>query len=393
MPGPLEGIRVIDLSTVVMGPYATQLLGDWGAHVIKVEDRIADTARYMGPGPVPGLSGVALNLLRNKRSIVVDLKSTDGLRIAHELVATADVVVTNLRPGPLQRLGLRYDDVRARNARLVFCHAQGWAADSEWGDRPAYDDVIQAATGAAFLQERVTGEPALIPTLLADKVCGLMICNAVLAAIVARNSTGLGQRVEVPMFDTTLSFVLVEHLAAATVEGGTAGYPRILTANRRAQRTSDGWIVILPYSNKHWRTICMSVGRIDLDADDRFSSPAKRITNADALYAVLGALLAEKPTAEWVELCVSNDIPFAEVHDLDTIVNDPTLHRGVLVNDEHPVAGPYRRISSPVRFSATPADTTVRPAPLAGGDTDEILRSLGHSDEAIADLRRTGAVA
>ncbi len=392
MPGPLDGIRVIDFSTVVMGPYATQLLGDWGAEVIKVEDRVPDTSRYMGPGPVPGLSGVALNLLRNKRSIVVDLKTADGLAVAKELVRSADVVVTNLRPGPLRRLGLTYEDLRADDPRLIFCHAQGWSKESGWADRPAYDDVIQASSGAAFLQERVTGQPALMPTLVADKVCGLMICNAVLAAVVARHTTGLGQRVEVPMFDTTLSFLLVEHLAAAAVPGGSAGYPRILTRNRRAHPTTDGWIVVLPYSNAHWRTICRFAERNDLEADERFSSPARRITNADALYEILGALLATRSTVEWSELCESFDIPFAVVHDLDAIVTDPGLHRGVLVDDEHPVAGPYRRIASPVRFSETPADSHVRPAPLAGADTDEILRSLGRSDDAIAELRANGAV-
>ncbi len=392
MPGPLDGIRVIDLSTVVMGPYATQLLGDWGAEVIKVEDRKPDTARYMGPGPVPGLSGVALNLLRNKRSIVVDLKSADGLGLAKDLIRRADIVVTNLRPGPLQRVGLTYEDLCADNPRLIFCHAQGWSKESGWADRPAYDDVIQASTGAAFLQERVTGERALMPTIVADKVCGLMICNAVLAAVVARHSSGLGQCIEVPMFDTALSFLLVEHLAAATVAGGAAGYPRILTKNRRAHPTMDGWIVVLPYSNAHWRTICRFAERIDLEVDERFSTPARRITNADALYANLGALLGTRPTADWVELCESSDIPFAVVHDLDTIVTDPTLHRGVIIDDEHPVAGPYRRIASPVRFSGTPADPHVRPAPLAGADTDEILRLIGRSDEAIAELRASGVV-
>ncbi len=383
---------MIDLSTVVMGPYATQLLGDWGAEVIKIEDRTPDTARYMGPGPVTGLSGVALNLLRNKRSIVIDLKSTQGRDIAQELIGTADIVVTNLRPGPLQRLGLAYADLQETNPHLIFCQAQGWPNDSEWADRPAYDDVIQAATGAAFLQERVTGEPALLPTLVADKVCGLMICNAVLAAVIARTATGSGQHVEVPMFDTTLSFLLVEHLAAATVAGGAAGYPRILTANRRAQRTSDGWIVVLPYSNDHWTTLCAAVDRPGLAADERFSSAANRITNAGALYGILGTLLAAKTTAAWVALCEARGIPFAEVHDLDTIVTNPTLHRGVLVDDHHPVAGPYRRIASPVRFSSTPADATVRPAPLAGEHTDEILRSLGHSNDSIAALHHAAVI-
>ncbi len=392
MAGALDGIRVLDLSSVVMGPYATQLLGDWGAEVIKIEDGGTDTARHMGPGPVPLLSGVALNLLRNKRSIVIDLKTSDGQAVARELTLASDVIVTNLRPGPLSRLGLSYDDLRGDHPGLIFCHAQGWALDSGESERPAYDDVIQTAVGIPFLQQTVTGEAALMPTLIADKVCGLMISNAVLAALVARAATGLGQRVEVPMFDTTLAFTLVEHLAAATTPGGLAGYPRILTANRKAHRTADGWIVVLPYSNAHWASICRSVDRLDLVNDVRFATPASRIMNADAMYGFLGEMFATRPTSAWVELCANEGVPYQIAHDLDAIVNDPALHRGVVIDDEHPLGGPYRRIASPVRFSETPAPPTVRPAPLPGADTDDILRSLGRDAAAIAALRRSGAV-
>ena len=390
--GALDGIRVLDLSSVVMGPYATQLLGDWGADVVKIDDGDTDTARHMGPGPVRGLSGVSLNLLRNKRSIVIDLKAPQGLGVARTLVAGSDVVVTNLRPGPLARLGLSYEDLHADHPGLVFCHAQGWSMESGLADRPAYDDVIQTATGMAFLQQTVTGEPALLPTLVADKVCGLMICNAVLAALLDRAKTGLGQRIEVPMFDTTLAFTLVEHLAAATVNGGAAGYPRILTPNRRAHRTTDGWIVILPYSNAHWRAICDAVDRADLAADPRFESPATRIMNADAMYGFLGEVLATRSTAMWVALCEGNDVPFHVARTLDDIVSDPELHHGMVVDDTHPVAGPYRRIASPVRFSRTPALATVRPAPLPGGDTDAILAEAGYTEAAIAGLRAAGVV-
>ncbi len=390
--GALDGISVLDLSSVVMGPYATQLLGDWGASVIKIDDGDTDTARHMGPGPVRGLSGVALNLLRNKRSIVIDLKHPDGQAVARSLAAECDVVVTNLRPGPLQRLGLSYDDLRADHPELIYCHAQGWSIESGEADRPAYDDVIQTATGLASLQQIVTGQPALLPTLVADKVCGLMICNAVLAALVARSVSGLGQRVEVPMFDTTLAFTLVEHLAAATTPGGQAGYPRILTPNRRAHATLDGWIVVLPYSNAHWQAICDAVGRADLATDDRFASPAARIMHADAMYGFLGDILATRTTAAWADLCRTHDIPVAVAHGLDDIVGDPQLHRGVLIDDEHPVAGPYRRIASPVRFSGTPSSPVVRPAPLPGGDTDDILAELGFDHAGIASLRRNGVV-
>lgn len=388
MAGALEGIRVLDLSSVVMGPYATQLLGDWGADVVKIDDGGSDTARHMGPGPVPGLSGVALNLLRNKRSIVIDLKTPDGVQIARQLAIQSDVVITNLRPGPLERLGLSYDDLSIDHPALIFCHAQGWSIDSGKSDRPAYDDVMQTAVGIPFLQQMVTGQPSLLPTLIADKVCGLMISNAVLAALVSRSVTGRGQRIEVPMFDTTLAFTLVEHLAAATVAGGAAGYPRILTANRRAHRTADGWIVVLPYSNAHWVSICEAVDRRELINDQRFMSPAARIMHADALYGLLGEMLATQRTEYWTDLCDRASVPYNVAHTLDEIVVDPALHGGVLIDDQHPDAGAYRRIASPVRFSETPAPTSVRPAPLPGADTDEVLADLRYTVDAIADLRQ-----
>lgn len=393
MAGALDGIRVLDLSSVVMGPYATQLLGDWGADVVKIDDGGSDTARHMGPGPIAGLSGVALNLLRNKRSIVVDLKTADGLQIARRLAMESDVMITNLRPGPLARLGLSYEDLAVDHPSLIFCHAQGWSIESGESDRPAYDDVIQTSVGIPFLQETVTGQPSLLPTLVADKVCGLMICNAVLAALVSRAANGRGQRIEVPMFDTTLAFTLVEHLAAATVAGGAAGYPRILTANRRAHRTADGWIVILPYSNGHWVSICEAVDRRELIDDPRFITPAARIMHADALYGFLGGMLATQPTAYWKDLCERAGVPYNVAHTLDDIVVDPGLHRGVLIDDQHPEAGPYRRIASPVRFSETPAPDAVRPAPLPGADTDEVLSRLHYTAAAILDLRQRGIVA
>jgi crotonobetainyl-CoA:carnitine CoA-transferase CaiB-like acyl-CoA transferase len=390
--GPLDGVRVLDLSSVVMGPYATQLLGDLGADVISVEDGDTDVARHMGPGPVPGLSGVALNLLRNKRSIVVDLKTGDGVAIVRDLAAVSDAIVTNLRPGPLMRLGLTDDDLRPANPGLIFCHAQGWSLESGESDRPAYDDVIQTAVGLPFLQRTVTSEAALMPTLIADKVCGLTITNAVLAALFVRARTGLGQRIEVPMFDTTLAFTLVEHLAAATVPGGRAGYPRILTSNRRAHRTADGWMLVLPYSNAHWRSICLAVGRLDLVSDERFATPAGRIMHADALYEFLGEMLATRRTQEWVALCTAESVPFEVAHELQEIVDDPALHRGVLIDDVHPDAGAYRRIASPVRFSGTPTDSNVRPAALPGAHTDEILTLLGRNEVEIALLREAGVV-
>jgi crotonobetainyl-CoA:carnitine CoA-transferase CaiB-like acyl-CoA transferase len=242
--GALADVRVLDLTSVVMGPMATQILGDLGADVISVEDIGGDTNRFMGPGPHPQLSGVSLNLLRNKRNISLDLKHPDGREACLRLAERADIVITNLRPGPLGRLRLAYDDVRARNPRVIYCQAQGWPTDGQHGNRPAYDDVIQSAAGMADTYLQRDGVPAIVPSIVADKVSGLTIVYAVLAALHHRDRTGEGQRVEVPMVEAMQAFMLAEHGSAAIPEPpiGGAGYTRVLSPNRRPQRTADGWI-------------------------------------------------------------------------------------------------------------------------------------------------------
>ena len=237
MAGPLDGIRVLDLTSVIMGPYATQIMGDLGADVISIEEAHGDTNRAMGLGPHRQLSGVSLNLLRNKRNVCVDLKTEEGRALFLDIGATADVVVTNLRPGPLRRLRLTYDDVRAVRPDVVFCEARGYREDSVKAEDPAYDDVIQAGSGMADVIEKVTGEPRVVPSIIADKVCGLTIVYAVLAALVHRERTGEGQRIEVPMLDAMQSFMLVEHAAGATTVPpvAPAGYGRVLSVHRGPQ--------------------------------------------------------------------------------------------------------------------------------------------------------------
>jgi crotonobetainyl-CoA:carnitine CoA-transferase CaiB-like acyl-CoA transferase len=390
--GPLDGIRVLDLTTVVMGPYATQTLGDWGADVITIEDGYSNAVRHMGPAVADGLSGVALNLLRNKRSICLDLKAADGQQIARTLANRSDVLVTNLRPGPLRRLGLSYEVLAAENPKLIFCHAQGWSVDSGDSDRPAYDDIMQAAIGLPFLQQTVTGESALLPTIVVDKVCGLTIAGAVTAALYAREKRGVGQRVEVPMFDTALAFTLVEHLAAATTGLGPAGYSRILAPSRRIYRTLDGWLLVFPYTTKHWTQLCEAVGRHDLALDERFATPTARSANANEMYGLVGTMLASRTTAEWIEFCTRADIPHHEAHSLAAIVDDPTLHRGVIQSAEHPDAGTYAHIAPPVRFSGSPLAEEPRPAPRPGADTDAILVELGYAPSEIEQFHAAQVV-
>ncbi len=383
-PGPLADVRVVDLSSVIMGPYATQMLADLGADVIIVEDRRGDTNRSMGHAPAPELSGVSLNLLRNKRSVGLDLKAEAGREAFMRLIETADVLVTNLRPGPLSRLRLTDADVRAANPNLIVCQAHGFPSDSEKANAPAYDDIIQSAAGVGDLFARQGHEPSLMPTLVADKVCGLMIANAVTAALYHRSRTGEGQRIEVPMLDVTRAFVLVEHGAGAIPEPPLAppGYQRILSKERRPQATADGWINVLPYTDDHYRALFRIGQREDLLDDPRIATRSSRIENSESLYRDIAAILAEATTEEWLARCEREGIPAARAASLDDLLADLPI-------EEHPTAGRYRVIPHPVRYSATPASVR-RGAPSVGQDGEEVLKDLGYTDADCQQLRDEG---
>lgn len=386
MTGPLEGVRVLDLTSVVMGPLATQTLGDLGADVITIEAAKGETNRYMGTGPHPDLSGIALNLLRNKRNLAIDLKAPAGRDAVLRVAATCDVFVTNLRPAPLLRLGLAYDDVRAVRPDVVYCQAQGFPIGSGRADDPAYDDVIQAAGGVPDVIHRAGGERALFPTIIADKVSGLTMTYAILAALFERERSGEGQHLELPMVDALSAFLLVEHGAGAVGQPpqGPAGYERILTPHRRPQPTADGWISIFPYTNAHFAALVEATGREDL-GDDRLATQRGRAANPELLYGLLRSIIATKTSAEWLSLCRDVGIPAAEVADLDDLVAG-------LPDAEHPVAGPYKSIPPPVRFSRTPADATRRPAPLVGEHNREVLSEAGLTGDEIDELEAAGVL-
>ena len=387
--GPLHGVRILDLTSVVMGPLATQILGDLGADVITIEAAKGETNRVMGLGPHPQLSGVALNLLRNKRNVGLDLKSPDGRAAVLAIASTCDVFVTNLRPAPLARLGLGYEDVRAVREDVVFCQAAGFASDSGRADDPAYDDIVQAASGAADVIRRASADgdsPALFPTILADKVSGLTLTYAILAALFERERSGAGQFVEVPMVDAVRAFLLVEHGAGAIGRppADTAGYHRILTPHRRPQRSLDGWIQVFPYTQAHYDALFAASGRDDLVGDERLSTTRARAANSELLYGTLEAIIAERTTDEWLAFCAEHAIPAAAMADLDELVEG-------LPDATHPVAGPYKSVPPPVRFSRSPSSVR-RPAPLVGEHNREVLREVGLDDATIDALEASGAL-
>ncbi|WP_411144594.1 CaiB/BaiF CoA transferase family protein [Streptomyces sp. x-80] len=382
--GPLNGVRVVELASVIMAPYAAQQLGDLGADVIKVEPPTGDMTRHYPPTRSPGMGAAALNLNRNKRSVVIDLKAPGGRDALLALLATADVFITNIRPQALQRLGLGHEDVAAVNSGLVHLNAHGFRSDSELGGHAAYDDIVQAASGLVWLNEQVSGVPYFVPTVVADKICGLVIVQSVLAALHHRDRTGQGQHVEVPMADTMLAFNLVEHLAAATLDPpqGPMGYSRALSSRRKAARTADGWMCILPYNDRNWRDFFTFVGRPELADDPRFGSLADRARNADELYALMEEFSPRHTSAAWQEFCDSAGIPAAPVLSLDeAAASDYATEGGLLRTAEHPTEGTYRLIGHPVRFLATPAGLH-RHCPRIGEHTEEVFAEIGHRPSA-----------
>ncbi|MEU5852717.1 CaiB/BaiF CoA transferase family protein [Saccharopolyspora shandongensis] len=378
--GPLAGLRIVELATVIMGPYAGAQLGDLGADVIKIEAPGGDPTRHFEPQRHEGMAGATLNLNRNKRSVRLDLKTTAGREALLALLGTADAFITNVRPDALRRLGLWYEDVARDHPGLVYVNAQGFRSDSPQGNNAAYDDILQAATGLVWLNEQVSGEAYYVPTVLADKVCGLMIVQSVLAALHHRNRTGAGQHVEVPMADTMIAFNLVEHLAGASLEPVQEpgyGYTRVLSKERKACRTADGWMCVLPYNDRNWRDFFTHAGRPDLADDPRFATMTGRVQHADALYAYVREVTPRYTNAQWQAFCDRVSIPAHPVYSLQEAAESSYARQGGLLQTAlHPTEGAYRYVAPPVRYSRTPSQLW-RHCPNLGEHTAEVLTEAG----------------
>ena len=358
MAGPLDGVRVIDMTTVAMGPYATQILGDMGADVIKVESPDGDVFRNAAPARHQGMGAAFLNVNRNKRSVVLDLKRDEDKSLMLELLADADVFVSNTRPQALRKLGLDYESLRTRNPRLIACGTYGFAEKGPYAGRPAFDDVIQAMSGVAALQGHNSDEgPQYVNTIMADKCAGLTAAWAIAMALYERERSGLGQSIEVPMFETLVSFNLLEHLAGETFVPATSGmgYERVLSPHRKPYRTRDGFIGLLPYTTAHWKRFFEIAGTPQHAEDPRFRDPVKRSENIHALYEILAGLVAQRTTAEWQELLAPADIPMAPIATPEALLHDPHLQAtGFFREAQHPTEGTVRTIGIPVTFSRTP---------------------------------------
>lgn len=389
MPGPLKGIRIIDLTAVLLGPTATQVFGDYGADVIKIEPAAGDTTRLIGAAREPGMAALFLHSNRNKRSLVLDLKSDKGREAVRRLVKTADVLFHNMRPEALERLGLSYEACAGINPRIIHCGAFGYDRAGRYAGRPAYDDLIQGAVGLPHLMKRAGGEIRYIPSALIDRMVALAAVNATLAALVHRERTGEGQAIEVPMFETMTQMVLAEHMNGHTFVPPLApmGYSRLLSPARRPFRTSDGYVCAMAYTDRHWQQFFRFTGRTDLLEDPRFATLDTRTAHIDELLSVAEEIYQTRTTDEWVKILDEIDIPVMPLNTLDTILDDPHLADVDFFQVvEHPTQGKIRTMPRASRWSKTPTETRME-APRLGEHSRELLRELGYRDDEIDAMR------
>lgn len=386
--GPLAGIRVIDVTTVVLGPFATQVLGDMGADVIKVETQEGDYTRYIGPSRTKGMSAYFATLNRNKRALALDLKKPAAMAALLKLIDTADVFVHNMRLGAAKRLGLDYESLKKRNPKLIYAAANGFREGSSLQEFPAYDDLIQGMSGTASLNAGPDGAPRYFPTVVVDKLTGSTLASMIGMALFHRERTGQGQAIHVPMMETILSFMLVEHLwhgALGEPEKGL-GYPRMLTPHRRPYRTKDGYISVIAVSDKQWRTVFTAMGVPELADDPRFATLAGRSDNVDALYGTLTEGMVKKTTAEWLAILQPQDVPCGSAGTLADLFNDAYLKETDFFHKtQHPVEGDVVVTAIPGRFSETPPNVH-RLWPTLGEHNREVFREAGFTEAEIDEI-------
>src|SRR5882672_2701559 len=384
----LKGIRIVDLTTTYLGPYATQFLGDMGADIVKVESLTGDVGRSPLPSRHPEMGAGFINSNRNKRSLAVDIKAPRGREVVLRLAAKADAFVHNMRPKAAQKLGFAYADLKTLNPGLVYCFAAGFGQDGPYADDPAYDDIIQAMSGLARINQDDAGTPRFLPSIVADKVMGLHLAFALASGLIHRLKTGEGCAVEAPMFESMVAFLLVEHLAGRTFVPplGPAGYERMLANNRRPYRTRDGYVAIMPYTTQQWTRFMECVGRADLLGEEWVKDPVKRSANVDALYQVIADATPQRTTAEWLTLMNARDIPCGAVNSFEDLFDEAHLSAvGLFGSLDHPSEGALRTVRSPFRVSGLERQAD-KPAPRVGGESESILQDFGFSEPEIRGL-------
>jgi crotonobetainyl-CoA:carnitine CoA-transferase CaiB-like acyl-CoA transferase len=394
MPGPLDGVKILDLTTVVMGPYATQILADLGADVIKVEPPEGDVMRFAWPARHAGMGHIYLHANRNKRAIALDLKQAAARDALLALAKNADVLVYNIRPQAMARLKLAYEDLRAVNPRIIYVGGFGYSQRGPYAAKAAYDDLIQGAAGIPWLLKKQGADvPRYAPVIIADRTVGLHIANAVCAALYAREKTGKGQRVDVPMFESLLQTVLGEHLGGHSFEppAGEPGYARMLARDRRPFQTADGYVCALIYNDKQWRAFFALIGRPELMQSDKFRDQEARSRNYDDAYALVDAEMRKRSTEQWIEALEAADIPVQRMNSLTDIIADPHLAAiGYLREIDHPSEGRIRSMAVPSEWSETVPEYRLH-APRHGQHTRELLAEAGLDENAIEALLASGA--
>ena len=389
--GALQGFRILDLTNVLFGPFGTQTLGDWGAEVIKVESLAGDTWRSSGQFRNRGMSGQFMAANRNKRSLALDLKTEGGKAVLRRLIPTVDALVSNIRPAGLARLGFGYETCRALNPRLVYAVATGFGQDGPWAARPAFDEIIQAASGFASAMG-TDDEPSFVPSLIGDKICGVTLTAAVTAALLHRERTGEGQMVEVPMLETLAAFNSIEMFGgyAFVPPIGPTGYQRMKA--RKPVRTKDGWLTMLPYSGDNWCAFFDAVGHPECIEDFGVRDPVERARSIDRIYDRMRDLALLRTTAEWEALLLKIDVPHATFAKLSEVAEQPHLKAVEMFPElDHPSEGRIRQARPPARFSASPASVR-RLAPRLGEHTREVLREVGYGETEIDELIEAKAI-
>lgn len=394
MAGPLSGVRILDLTSNFMGPYASLLLADMGTDICKIESRQGDTTRGVGPARNKGMSVIFLHLNRNKRSMVLDLKTGSGLAALKRMIGSADVLLHSLRPKSMEKLGLAYEQVQKVNPRIIYCGGFGFGQRGPYADRPAYDDLIQAASGMPMIQARKSGPPSYVATAIADRVVGMAMSTAVAMALYRREKTGRGQSVEVPMFETFSHLVMGDHLYGLTFEPpiGDWGYARMMNADRRPYRTRDGYIGVNVYTDAHWQRFFRLSGHPEMAEDSRFADIYGRTQHIAELYGFLARTFETKTTEEWLSLLTEADIPVIRMNTPDTLLNDPHMQAvGFFGTEQHPSEGTIRTIGIPQDWSESKPELRY-PAPRLGEHTVQLLEEYGFSrQEAQALLDDGGA--